>query len=194
MNKLTQLIFIINIIIFTSSAVSQNSVEKPEETGRYAFEILKNLSNSNIKNHMTKLISYEELLDLVVYNGEMSNEKVKESISSMSEEEFKSWHKESFYDLKEDGAKRGILWNDIEYLDFVYSSEVVGHIEIGKKSIAGWIKEEYSNLVNEDSGKIIVLGGWLYTKYNNKTYKTEVGFIYNGMEYKLLKFEDYYQE
>ena len=82
-------------------------------------------------------------------------------MTSVLKEEWVNELERNYNKVKERAAKYGIIWNDIQYLDYVYE-------------------------INEKRG-IKTCEGKLYFKYKDDSFKIRTSSIFNGHEYKLIE-------
>lgn len=138
--------------------------KEPEQLGRIAFEILKNISTESRQEYLSHFASIEDIRELGRNEAITTDQKFRNKMTSITKEE---WEKEMLKDYnqtKERAATLLINWQEIDYLDFVYEIENKEGIE--------------------------ALKGKLYFKSNNKSYNVEILTIWNGKEYLILRLWD----
>jgi len=152
------------VIVFAFCACSTNNVREPEQIGKQVFEILKNISSSSKDDYISNFLSIEEIRELGKNEDVVKDADTRNEMTSMLKEKWISKIEKDYNRIKEKGGKSGIIWNEIQYLDFVYE------------------------LKDEDGIK--GCEGELYFKFSDKSFKIEIASIFNGTEYRLFEIED----
>ena len=156
-NKFTGIII---AIFFAFTSCTNNSVKELEQIGKQAFEILKNIGNSSKQEYISNFLSIEEARELAKNEDIIPMERSRNELTSTTKEKWEGRIEHGYNQIKEKGSKEGINWQKIEYLDFSYKT--------GKN--------------DED---IEMCKGWMFFKYDEKSYRVKVFSIYNGKEYIL---------
>ncbi|MFK5878663.1 MAG: hypothetical protein QM478_04100 [Flavobacteriaceae bacterium] len=150
---------LIIFILFSLVSCSPINLKNPDDVGKKAFKMLKNINNhTDGHNHprdqfIDGLISY---YDLKIF-GEKNNIK---SIISLNLLEFADGERKGYNDIKYFGGENGIDWEEITYIDYVYESTT-------DPKGTPWLKGE------------------LFFKFDGKTYKARIGSIYTGERYEI---------
>lgn len=146
------------LLIFLFSC-SQNRIETPEQIGMQAFKVLKDFSD--IAEFRSNLASIEEIRE--IGNIENIDYDVRNVFTnSVTKKERAEQINRDFDRIREKGTKHKIIWENIEYYDFMYNIKTNGDLKICQ--------------------------GTLHFIYENKIYKFEVLSFFNGNEYKLWHF------
>ena len=161
---MTKLFAFFLLIAITLSSCSNGSLTEPEQIGKHVFGIMKTNSTIGKQSYIDNFISIEEIRELGKnYEGEeefLIDEDTRNELTSMLKEEWIRRIEKDYNRIKEEGARSGIIWQDIEYLDFIYQ------------------------IANEDG--LETNEGELYFIYDGETYKVETGSIWNGKEYLIV--------
>lgn len=161
-----KILFALSLMILFSC--TGNGVKEPEQIGKKVFTILKDLSTKSNSDYFDNFISFEELKEMWMDEKVVTDEETRSLVSSSSKEEVAKGYidsiKKSFFHLKMDGGKFGINWQEIEYLDSVYST----YTRSGIKKCEGY----------------------LFFKHNDQSYKVHFMTLFDGTEYKLAFIED----
>ena len=165
---MTKLFTLFLIIAITLSSCSNGSITEPEQIGKHVFGIVKTLSTSGKQAYIDNFLSIEEIRELGKNEEVVKEEYTRNKMTSMLKEKWIDRITRDYNQIKEKGASSGIVWQDIEYLDFIYE-----------------IKDKQGLKVAE---------GELYFKYNGEAYKVEINAVWNGEEYRIIVIEDLYKK
>ena len=167
MKKMTLKVLLV-AVVFALSACSTHNIREPEQIGQQVFEILKNISSSSKEDYISNFLSIEEIRELGKNEEVVKDADTRNEMTSMLKEKWISRIEKDYNRIKEKGGKSGIIWNEIQYLNFVYELE-------DKDGIKG-------------------CEGELYFKFSDKSFKIEIASIFNGTEYRLVEIEDLYEQ
>jgi hypothetical protein len=172
-HTLSILLFSIFVISFSKDIRAQAD----EELGVFAVEALNNLKNSY--DFMDNFIN-EDLIN-TLYDHNKNNTFLKK-LYNTDNIHSKSW---KMYDrIRESGAKKGIIWEDIEYVDFFAKDRyLLGRIDRAL-IFKGWLPKNHYLV------EIYGTTGWLFWKYNNQVYKIGVWAIFVDDEYRFVELVD----
>ena len=151
------------ITIALSSCLNMNMTE-PEQIGDHVFEILKSISTNGRKDYMDNFLSIREIRELGNNKEVVKKESTRNKMTSMPKDKWVDRITQDYNQIKEKGASSGMIWQEIEYLDFVYELEE-------KNGLKG-------------------MEGELYFKYDEEIFKIEISAIWNGKEYRIIEIED----
>ena len=166
--KSTKLFSLFLTITIALSSCSKKRLTEPEQIGKKVFEILKTISKNGKQDYIDNFLSIEEIRELGKNEEVVKEERIRNEFTSLLKEKWIGRITRDYNQIKEKGASSGIVWQDIEYLDFVY--EII------------------------DKGGIKGTEGELYFKYNEKTYKVDISAIWNGEAYRITVIEDLYEK
>jgi hypothetical protein len=178
--------FLIIVISMPWSISAQYKYDQ-RELGELAVELMQELGENSKAEHLDKFISKEFMETLYEHtNEDGKNNRVLKKFNELSEQEFNSGLTEMYNGLREDAATKGIVWEDIEFIDLINDDGPVFFGRIDTHYITrDWIQGHYNDA-------IYGVGGWLYWKYNNKVYKSELGALFVDNDFWLIKLEDAY--
>jgi hypothetical protein len=162
-------LFMVSLLILNFFSCNTEPVTvEPDQIGRQVFEILKELNVKTKAEYLENFMSIEELRAMA-QNMELPLEtNLRNELTNMLKMEFEEQMEKDYNQIKEDAASEGIVWQNIEYLDYVYEKEVDRGLE-------------------GTTGK-------LFFKYENYSYKVDVTTLFDGNEYRLLEIEDFYEQ
>lgn len=164
MKKITFFTIVVTIIIINIfSCVSIKKQKEPEDIGLYAFNILKNLSQTIKSDYVNSFLTIEDIRELGRNEEIAISQDTRNDLTSIKKEEWNDDIESDFNELKQDAGEIGLKWTDIEYLDFVYEIE-------------------------EEDG-ISICEGELFFKYNEISFSVDVTAVFNGEEYKLIELD-----
>ena len=106
-------------------------------------------------------------------------------MNNISYEELYSNRYKSYNKMKEDGVKELIDWENIVLVDIIIKKKNLICIIDQSTIVPDFIHKPYN-------ASVYAVGGWLYWKYNEKVYKSEVSAILIHDKYLLYKLEDAY--
>ncbi|MEO0899246.1 MAG: hypothetical protein AAFY71_22735 [Bacteroidota bacterium] len=159
--KLFALIFLSTMAF---GSCSKASISEPEQIGPQVFKILKTISINGKKDYIDNFLSIEEIRELGKNEEVVKDESTRNEMTSMLKEKWIKQITRDYNQIKEEGAGSGIVWQDIEYLDFIYTIKK-------KQGVKG-------------------AEGELYFKYSEDVYKVETSALWNGKEYRITEIED----
>ncbi len=153
-----------------------------KELGKFAVDLMQKIGKISEAEFFEKFISKKFIGTLYEYN---KDSKILKEMNAISGQDLYSWQANMYKELRKDGAIIGIDWEDIELVDFIIEGpQYIGEIDVHYIT-RRLLKNHY-----EDS--IMGAGGWLYWKYNDRVYKSELGAIFVDDDYWLVKLEDAY--
>lgn len=164
MKSVLQSVLIATIIALTSSCTRSISIKEPEQIGKKVFEILKNISIDSKEVFISKFISIDEIRELGTNEKVVKDEETRIQFTSISKEYWINMKESEYNMLKETALKSGVNLKNIEYLDFIYELKHESGVEVCK--------------------------GELYFTFNDKMFRLKIDSLWNGKEYKLIKFFD----
>ena len=168
MKKMILSVLLAAVIIFAFSACSTNNLREPEQIGKQVFEIIKKISSSSKDVFISNFLSIEETRELGQNEEVVKYADTLNALTSMPKEVWINRIEEYYNKIKEKGQESGIIWNEIQYLDFVYELE--------------------------DNEGIKTCFGVLYIKYRDESYRIEIISIFNGRKYRLVGIKDLYEQ
>ena len=163
MKKIVTLFVLSIVLISFTSCVSTKYVKEPDAVGKNAFRILKNLRNMSKQEFVDKLLTIETLREAIKKEGNQFSEKVKNEISRMTKEDYNCRIVRDYNEIKEKAIEYGIIWDQIEYVDYIYKTRV-------------------KNGVNESDGK-------LFFSHNAQTYSVSIATMNLGKGYSIIELE-----
>lgn len=101
------------------SGLWADGVKTPEDIGKQAFVILKNLDNEDFQSFRAKLAAKEEILAFA--KESIKDQESLKEMEQMLNDSFETETKENFDGLKADYFGK-ILWNNIVFKDFIFES------------------------------------------------------------------------
>ena len=152
------------LVTIALSSCSNGTVTEPDKIGKQVFEILETISSKRKQDYVDNFLSIEEIRELGKNEEVVKEERTRNKMTSMLKEEWIEDITKDYNQIKEEGASSGIVWQEIQYLDFVYEIK-------DKNGLKG-------------------AEGELYFKYDEGTFKVEVTAIWNGREYRIIEIED----
>ncbi|QHI34765.1 hypothetical protein IMCC3317_01090 [Kordia antarctica] len=160
--KKTYYIFIL-VITSTLFIACQNAkgVEKVEDMGKYAFDILKKFDKTSNEDYLKTIFTIEEIKEFGKNNAEKIGEKATKQIASLTAEDYNGRMEGDLTKIKKEAEKYGIVWNAIEYSDYTYET-----------------KEEDN--MNGTQGKIVF-------KHNDTTYTVNVSALLIDDIYTIIR-------
>ena len=108
------------LICFSACSSSSKSSSSPESIGRYTFDFLEQinvLETSSLIEYFTNTKTIKKFLSETV-----TEDQRKHYLYTLTSDDQAEWPKylyDIIYTLKQDGAKLGIEWNKVTYLDFI---------------------------------------------------------------------------
>lgn len=158
--SLSNLKYLFLAAVLCLNGCNSNSVKDPEQIGRQVFNFLSKLNKETKADYVNHFISIEEIRELGKNEDIISNVDLRNELTSIRKNDWIKALENNYNELKTSGAEKGIRWENIEYLDFVYEVKIENTI----KSV----------------------DGDLYFKEDEVTYKLKVFSIFDGKEYKLM--------
>lgn len=151
------------ISIYVNSC-SMQKIKEPDQIGRKVVYILKTIEENKRQDYTDNFLSIEVLRELAKNKYVVKNESLRNEMTSILKKDWEVGILKHFDNLIEKGKSSGIIWQKIEYLDFVYE-------------------------VKEKQG-IKVIKGELYFKYKDKTFKVDNCSIWDGCEYRIVRIKN----
>ena len=161
--KTTKLFTFSLLITVSLISCSRGRILEPEKIGKQVFEMLKTISTYGKQDFIDNFLSVEEAIKISKKLGRLGNKTTSEAKEIRENNITKDYNK-----IKESGVSSGIVWQKIEYLDFVYE---ILEIE-GFKAVSGN----------------------LYFKYDGETFGVEVSAVWNRNEYRISNISNLYQK
>jgi hypothetical protein len=187
MRKVSKLLAAVFVTVLSISCEDTRGLDEK------AIDTLKSIRKGSQEEYFANFITKEQLqlLDdatkdrLEIVPDENNESEIIAQMNSISSEELYSNRYDSYNKMKEDGVKELIDWENIVLVDII----------IDKKE---WFCNiDQSTIVPDFMSKpynapVYAVGGWLYWKYNERVYKSEVSAILILDKYLLYKLEDAY--
>lgn len=137
------------------------SVEKPEDMGTYAFNMLKKLDDMSKDDYIKTIFTVEEVKEFGKKNADKISERGKKEIASLTAEDYNARMERDFNSIIEDGKEYGIVWKNIQYSDYTFEAKE-------EDNIAG------------TKGKVLF-------KHNDTTYAVGVSALIVDAGYRLIR-------
>lgn len=162
---------------FSWSTYSQIDSRK---IGEEAVNLIRQIHKISKDEYHSHFISKKTIDIFYKYN---KDNKMFKDLSSLSTQKLDTVLSERYYNFREYGAQKGVMWEKIEFIDFIIDEELyLGEID------THFINP--SSISSHKKSKIYGNGGWLYWKYNNKVYKSQLGFWYVDNIFWIVKIKD----
>lgn len=158
----TKLLTLSLIIAITINSCSKSRMTEPEQIGKKVFKILETINKKGKQEYIENFISAEEILKSKRENEVISeeNESNLNQTSADLKEKLYDEITSDYNQIKEKGVNSGIIWQEIEYLDFIYE-----------------IRDE----------KYKFLEGKIYFKYNQETFMVNVDAVWIENQYRIFQ-------
>lgn len=157
-----RILLLLSVVSFLSCQ-NNGKISSPEDLGKRAFDVLKNIKEYSYEEYSSVLYSADSLVKIIMNEKEISElpltnfqrEKVIQSgLSDINKSRLKSYN-----DLKLEGLKNNIEWKKIEFVDFI-------------------VDEDYKAINDSEGNEEILIGdAKLYFKSNNSTFVVSTGYI-----------------
>ena len=159
-----KIIFICIILILNSC--SKTIIKEPNEIGMQVFSVLQKISVTSKNDYVNNFINIDEIRELGKNEKVITDEHFRNQFTQVLKADWENLILEDYNQIKKNGIDYGINWKEIEYLDYIY--------EIRMK----------------DGGKMCY--GELYFKYKSDTYKIYTRSLFDGIGFKLIKIDGYF--
>jgi len=128
--KKTYYIFTIALTAILFVACQNGSgVEKAEDMGKYAFDILKKFDNTSKEDYIKTIFTIEEVKEFGKKNADIISEQGKKEIANLTVEEYNGRMERDFNRIQQETKDFNIVWSEIEYSDYTYESREQDNIK-----------------------------------------------------------------
>ena len=120
MKKLQLIAFVLITSALFISCKDSKSVSKPDDLGKYVFDILKDFDNVTKDGYINTILTVEEIKAFGERNAETLDPKAKKSIDRLEKDEYDDRMGRDFNRIKEKAQKAGVAWDAIEYANYEF--------------------------------------------------------------------------
>ncbi|MBC8756145.1 hypothetical protein H2O64_15825 [Kordia sp. YSTF-M3] len=151
------------VITSTLFIACQNSkgVAKAEDMGKYVFDVLKKMDNTSKDDYIKTIFTFEEVKEFGENNADKISERGRKEIANLEADKYNGRMESDYNRIKEAAEKNSIVWNAIEYSDYMYED-----------------KEEDN--VKGTKGEVLF-------KHNDVTYSVNVSSLIVDDKYRLIR-------
>lgn len=161
MKKLQLVLIVLMTSTFFIACQNSKGVSKPDDLGKYTFDILKGFDSATKDSYIKSIFTVEEIKAFGERNAETLTPEAKEDIDGLQKDEYDSRMGNDYNRIKEKASEIGISWDAIEYFDYKFTEK--------------------------DQDGLKGTRGTLLFKYDGKTYTVKVtGVLIEGI-YKLVR-------
>ena len=158
------LFLVLGCILSLMACQNRLKLKTMEDLSKHIFSVLARLPTSQFEDFQLDLMPYEKIeqISKEVYEKSLNN-----PFSYTSKERLQAEIQKSFLDLREQAVKKGIVWNNIVYMDFI-SEFIFEQVQLELKQ----------------------LKGNFYFKHENKSFSIEVYALWHRGSYELMSLGD----
>ncbi|MFK7747022.1 MAG: hypothetical protein AB8B65_01395 [Kordia sp.] len=126
MKKLQFVIIALITTTFFISCQDSKIINKAEDLGHYAFNILKKLDDIPKEEFLNHLFTIEEIKVFAEKYKDSMPERAYESFEKLKKEKYEGTIFGEYEELKKRGEKYTIVWSEIEYSNFTFKKQTQG--------------------------------------------------------------------